>query len=89
MQRALLTALIGLALAAPAVAQTSAQAPNWRQELGGLLTGNQDRDSAVQQAFERGYQRGRDDEARQSGRLRQPGSDNGGYNRDRGGYYNR
>ncbi len=82
MQRALLATFIGLTLAVPAV--TSAQAEDMRQMLGGLLTGNQDRDNAVQQAFERGYQRGRADEARQSRRA----PDNGGYYQDRGGYYN-
>ena len=82
--RALLAGLIGLTFAIPAV--TSAQAPDMRQTLGGLLTGNQDRDNAVQQAYERGYQRGRTDEARQS---RRAPPDNG-YYQDRGGYnYNR
>ena len=80
MQRALLATFIGLTCATPAV--TSAQS-DMRQMLGGLLTGNQERDSAVQQAYERGYQRGRTDEARQSRRA--PGS--GDY-QDRGGYYN-
>jgi hypothetical protein len=88
MQRALLAASIGLTLAISAVAQTtSAQPSDWRQSVGNLLTGNQDRDNAVQQAYERGYQRGRNDEARQS-QARQPGYDNGGYNQNRGGYYN-
>ena len=82
MQRMLLATVIALTLALPAVA--SAQSPDMRQMLGGLLTGNQDRDSAVQQAFERGYQRGRADEARQSRRA----PDNGGYYQDRGGSYN-
>ena len=81
-QRTLLAAVIGLSLATPAV--TSAQAPDMRQSLGNLLTGNQERDNAVQQAYERGYQRGRTDEARQS--QRRP--DNSGYP-DRGGYYSR
>jgi hypothetical protein len=78
--RTLLAALIGLTFATPAV--TSAQTPDMRQTLGGLLTGNQDRDNVVQQAYERGYQRGRADEARQSRRA--PGD--GGYYQDRGGY---
>lgn len=84
MQSALLATAIGLTLATPAV--TSAQSSDMRQTLGNLLTGNQERDNAVQQAYERGYQRGRNDEARQSQRA--PG--NGGYyqDRDRGGYYN-
>ncbi len=82
MQRMLLATVICLTLALPTVA--SAQSSDMRQMLGGLLTGNQDRDNAVQQAFERGYQRGRADEARQSRR----GPDNGGSYQDRGGYYN-
>jgi hypothetical protein len=89
MQRTLLAAFIGLTLGTLAVAQTaSAQSSDWRQAVGGLLTGNQDHDKTVQQAYERGYQRGRDDEARQSRAPRQPGYGNGGYNQDWGGYYN-
>jgi len=41
----------------------------------------------VQEAYERGYQRGRNDEARQSRTNRPPGNLNGSYNPDRGGYY--
>jgi hypothetical protein len=82
LQRALLATAVGLTIATPAV--TSAQTPDMRQTLGNLLTGNQERDNAVQQAYERGYQRGRSDEARQSQRA--PG--NSGDYRDRGGYYN-
>ncbi|MBV8191071.1 MAG: hypothetical protein JO339_27780 [Alphaproteobacteria bacterium] len=86
-QSTLMAVIIGIALATPGVA--SAQTTDMRQVLGGLLTGNQDRDNAVQQAYERGYQRGRDDEARQSRANRQPGYDNGGYGQNRGSYYNR
>lgn len=86
MQRAIVATLISLALAVPAVAQTSSQAPDWKQALGGLLSGNQDRDNALQQAYERGYQRGRNDEARQA--QRQPYGGSNGYDRDRS-YYNR
>jgi hypothetical protein len=82
MQRALLATFIGMTFATPAV--VSAQAPDMRQTLGGLLTGNQDRDDAVQQAYERGYQRGRADEARQSRRA----PSDGGYYQERGGYTN-
>jgi hypothetical protein len=79
-----------LATATTAVAQpTLAQAPDWQKTLGGLLTGNQDRDDAVRQAYERGYQRGRNDEARQQ-RTREPQNrpydDRSGYYRDRSGY---
>jgi hypothetical protein len=87
MQGALLAAAAGLTLATPAV--TSAQT-DMRQVLGGLLTGNQDRDNAVQQAYERGYQRGRQDEARQQSRTyHQPGYDSGGYGQNRSGNYSR
>jgi hypothetical protein len=85
MQRIPLAAFIGLMLATPTV--TSAQAPDIRQALGSLLTGNQERDNAVQQAYERGYQRGRNDEARQR-TYREPGNRNG-YNQDRRDYYDR
>jgi hypothetical protein len=82
MQRALLATVVGLTFATPGM--TSAQAQDMKQTLGGLLTGNQDRDNAVQQAYERGYQRGRADEARQSRR----GPSDGGYYQERGGYSN-
>jgi hypothetical protein len=88
MHRHLLLTLVGLTLASAAVAQTSSQqAPDWKQTLGGLLNGNQDRDDAVRQAYERGYQRGRNDEARQMQRSRDQRDDDGrgGY-RERGGY---
>lgn len=61
MRHAIIATLLGLSLAAPAAAQV----PNAQQLLGGLLTGNQNQDQAVRDAFERGYQRGRQDEARQ------------------------
>jgi len=52
----------GLAAAPlPAAAQTS----NVQQMLQGLFNGDQGHDRALQEAFERGYQRGREDEARQ------------------------
>jgi hypothetical protein len=83
MRRPLLAILLGLTLAIPAGAQTtSQQAPDGRQPLGGLLNGDQDRDKAVRQAYERGYERGRSDEARQSQRYREPrgsGANDGGY----------
>lgn len=60
MQRLIRTALIGIAIASPAAAQT----PNVQQLLQGLMTGNQSQDQALRDAFERGYQRGRQDEAR-------------------------
>ena len=88
MQRAVLVTLLSLALAGPAMAQTSSQTSDWQQKLGGLLNGNQDRDNAVRQAYERGYQRGREDEARrgsgQPQNYRQPYDNN-----NRGSDYSR
>ncbi len=76
MRRIVGTTFLGLALAGPAAAQM----PNVQQLLQGLTTGNQGQDQALRDAFERGYQRGRQDEARQQR------SDGGGSNRsyDRG-----
>lgn len=64
MQRIVVTTLVGLGLAGPAAAQV----PNVQQLLQGLTTGNQGQDQALRDAFERGYQRGRQDEAQ----LQQP-----------------
>lgn len=69
MQRIIVTTLIGLGLAGPAAAQV----PNVQQLLQGLTTGNQGQDQALRDAFERGYQRGRQDEAQ----LQQPRSGQG------------
>ena len=87
MYRTLLVVVLGLSFASAAIAQTS-QAPDWKQTLGGLLNGNQDRDEAVRQAYERGYQRGRNDEARQMqrGRDLQNNYNEGTGYRERGGY---
>ena len=60
MQNAVAAALLGLILATPAAAQV----PDVKQLLQGLTTGNQNQDQALRDAFERGYQRGRQDEAR-------------------------
>lgn len=75
--------ILGLTLAAGTTVVAQAQAPDWRQAVGGLLNGNHDQEDAVRQAYERGYQRGRDDEARMSrGRaLREDQYDRGGYRR--------
>jgi hypothetical protein len=60
------------------VPAAAAQTPDVRQLLQGLLSGNQVQDQALHEAFERGYQRGREDEARQraerdrSGRFGEP-----------------
>ncbi len=81
--RLLMVLLLGLTLAGTAaIAQTTSQAPDWKQTLGGLLNGNQDRDNAVRQAYERGYQRGRNDEARMS-QNRNSSYDGGGPYRGR------
>jgi hypothetical protein len=55
--------VIALALALPTAALAQ-QSPNVGQMLQGLMTGNQGQDQALRDAFERGYQRGREDEAR-------------------------
>lgn len=67
-----------LAFAGP----TIAHAQSVPQVLEGLMTGNQDRDRAVRDAYERGYQKGRQDEAafRRNRRFEE---DRGSY-RDRG-----
>jgi hypothetical protein len=61
MQRIVTATFLGLALAGPAAAQSSGV----QQMLQGLTNGNQGHDQALNDAFERGYQRGRQDEARQ------------------------
>jgi hypothetical protein len=82
--RLLIALLLGLTLAGTAaVAQTASQSPDWKQTLGGLLNGNQDRDNAVRQAYERGYQRGRNDEARMSQNRSNSYDNGGGYYRGR------
>ena len=55
--------LLGATLALP-VAAHAQSAPGWQQTLQGLFTGNQSQDDALRQAYQRGYQRGRDDEVR-------------------------
>jgi hypothetical protein len=55
--------MFGAALAIPVMAQAQS-APGWQQTLQGLMTGNQGQDDSLRQAYQRGYQRGRDDEAR-------------------------
>jgi hypothetical protein len=59
--------VVALALALPAAASAQ-QSPNVGQMLQGLMTGNQGQDQALRDAFERGYQRGREDEARRADR---------------------
>lgn len=67
--------LLGLAFATPA----GAQVPDVGRLLQGLTNGNQGQDQALRDAFERGYQRGRQDEAR----LRHSGSSGGDSRYDR------
>jgi hypothetical protein len=55
--------LLGATLALPVTAHAQS-APGLQQMLQGLFTGNQSQDDALRQAYQRGYQRGRDDEAR-------------------------
>jgi hypothetical protein len=55
--------VVAAALAIPLMAQAQTP-PGWQQTLQGLLTGNQGQDDALRQAYQRGYHRGRDDEAR-------------------------
>ncbi len=49
-----------IALSSP----TLANAQNLPPALQGLMNGNRDQDRAVRDAYERGYQKGREDEAR-------------------------
>jgi predicted secreted protein len=79
--RSIAVILLGLTLVTGTTVVAQAQAPDWRQAVGELLNGNHDRDDAVRQAYERGYRRGRDDEARASqGRaLRDDRYDRRGY----------
>ena len=51
--------------AQPAPDPAMAESSNIQQLLQGLTTGDKSHDQAVRDAFERGYQRGRQDEARQ------------------------
>jgi hypothetical protein len=52
--------LVGSTLATP----IAAQAQNVQQMLQGLLTGNQQQDQSLRDAWRRGYDRGRQDQAR-------------------------
>ncbi|MFL5256142.1 MAG: hypothetical protein ACJ8AI_25255 [Rhodopila sp.] len=73
-------------LATPTLAQTSSSA---QQMLQGLLSGNQGQDQAVRDAFERGYQAGRRDEAQMQAsngsRRNNESGDRGGYGTTRNG----
>ncbi len=84
MRATIATAFCGLLLATPVAAQT----PNMQQLLGGLMTGNRGQDQVLQQAYERGYRQGRDDQARQDRLDRRGSTDQRNYGRgpDRGEY---
>jgi Ni/Co efflux regulator RcnB len=73
--------LLGSTLALP----VAAHAQNFQQLLGGLLTGNQQQDQSLQDAWRRGYQRGRQDQARED-RTGRNSYDRGADYRDDRGY---
>ena len=73
--------MFGAALAIPVMAQAQS-APGWQQTLQGLMTGNQGQDDSLRQAYQRGYQRGRDDEARAMQANNRPGGYQGRYGAD-------
>ncbi len=95
MQRTVVAILLGLSLVGPAAAQV----PNVQQLLQGLTGGNQGQDQAMRDAFDRGYQRGRQDEARRqrsdqgsSQRSYRPGAEQRGLDQpygQQGGSYHR
>ena len=69
MRRIAIVAILAPVLATAAgvalpVATAHAQVPNIQELLQGLTTGNQRDDQALRDAFQRGYERGRRDEAR-------------------------
>lgn len=68
-------ALLALVITVPA----SSRAQNVPQMLQGLMTGNRDQDDALRNAYERGYQKGRQDEAMLSRRSRRERPDDRGY----------
>lgn len=78
MRKSFLMAATSVALMA--ATPTIVRAQGVGQLLQGLTTGNQTQDKALQEAYERGYQKGRQDEAqlaRRSGRSDSGRSDNG------------
>ncbi len=58
------TTLGALLLGSTVVIPVAAHAQNFQQLLGGLLTGNQQQDQALRDAWRRGYDQGRTDQAR-------------------------
>ena len=60
MRTSIVALLVGSVLALP----VAAKAQNFQQLLGGLLTGNQQQDQSLRDAWQRGYQAGRRDQAR-------------------------
>ena len=77
MHRVIAATALGLLISSPLAAQT----PDISKMLQGLTTGNQNQDQALRDAFERGYQRGRQDEARMA---RSGGGGDRSYSRSRG-----
>jgi hypothetical protein len=55
--------MIGATLMLPVAAAQAQSAPGWQQTLQGLMTGNQNQDQSLREAYQRGYDRGRQDEA--------------------------
>jgi hypothetical protein len=62
------TTIAALLLGSVLTLPVAAKAQNFQQLLGGLLTGNQQEDQALRDAWRRGYQAGRDDQAREDRR---------------------
>jgi len=65
MRTSIAALLMGSVLALP----VAAKAQNFQQLLGGLLTGNQQQDQALRDAWRRGYDQGRADQARDANRT--------------------
>ena len=63
--------LAGVAVIVLLAAPSASWAQNVPQLLQGLMTGNQSQDQGLRDAYERGYQKGRQDEAQLSRRGRQ------------------
>ena len=67
------TSVLGIVFSLGVAVPSPAHAQNIPQMLQGLTTGNQNEDRKLQDAYERGYQKGRQDEARLN---RRPSRDN-------------
>jgi hypothetical protein len=80
------TTIAALLLGSVVALPVAAKAQNFQQLLGGLLTGNQQQDQALRDAWRRGYQAGRDDQAREDRRAGDRYDRHSDY-RDRGSDY--